>query len=171
MPTYSAAAVSDTVIAHKQGITIQQGRALRDNPIAMAEGQPDAPLIQGHALQNLFIGFAHFGASDFSNAFTNATRIAKLYVNAELSTTAASIQFSTDGGSTWGTEQFLGPSLTFSPASKGVVIDLVAGTTEMIVVLSPSATLETSTITVPSGINAFRFRRLAGPVFTIEGRG
>lgn len=29
--TYDLSAVSDTVIAHKKGITIQQGRALRDN--------------------------------------------------------------------------------------------------------------------------------------------
>lgn len=34
MPTYNAAAVADAIIAHKKGITLQQGRALRDNPIA-----------------------------------------------------------------------------------------------------------------------------------------
>lgn len=43
MTTYNASAVSDTIIAHKKGITLQQGRALRDNPIAMAEGATGAP--------------------------------------------------------------------------------------------------------------------------------
>lgn len=43
MPTYNASAVADGVIAFEKGITIQQGRALRDNPIAMAEGQANAP--------------------------------------------------------------------------------------------------------------------------------
>ena len=47
MPSYNAAAVSDAVIAFKKGITLQQGRALRDNPIAIAEGAAGAPRVWG----------------------------------------------------------------------------------------------------------------------------
>jgi len=43
MTTYDGSSLTDTFIAHKKGITLQQGRALRDNPIAMAEGAPGAP--------------------------------------------------------------------------------------------------------------------------------
>lgn len=43
--TYSDAAVSDSQIGHKKGITIQQGRALRDNPKGMAQGVADSPVI------------------------------------------------------------------------------------------------------------------------------
>ena len=43
--TYSDAAVSDSQIGHKKGITLQQGRALRDNPKGMAQGAADSPVI------------------------------------------------------------------------------------------------------------------------------
>lgn len=49
MTTYSAAAVSDATIAFQKPITLQQGRALRDNPVAIAEGAVGAPRIQGAA--------------------------------------------------------------------------------------------------------------------------
>jgi hypothetical protein len=56
MTTYNAAAVADSVIAHKKGITLQTGRALRDNPIALAEGATGAPRIQLGALAELVAG-------------------------------------------------------------------------------------------------------------------
>lgn len=43
--TYSESSVSDSQIGHKKGITIQQGRALRDNPKAMAQGATDSAVI------------------------------------------------------------------------------------------------------------------------------
>jgi hypothetical protein len=43
--TYNASAVSDAQIGHKKGVTLQQGRALRDNPKGMAQGADDAPVI------------------------------------------------------------------------------------------------------------------------------
>ena len=47
MPTYDAATVADAALAHKKGMTLQQGRVLRDNPIAMAERAAGAPKILG----------------------------------------------------------------------------------------------------------------------------
>lgn len=43
MTTYNAAAVTDGVIAYQKPITLQQGRALRDNPIAIGEAAPSVP--------------------------------------------------------------------------------------------------------------------------------
>ena len=43
MTTYSASAVSNTVIAFKKSITLQLLRALRDNTLAIAEGDSTAP--------------------------------------------------------------------------------------------------------------------------------
>lgn len=43
MTTYDASAVSDSVIAHKKGVTLQQGRALRDNLLAALEGDSSVP--------------------------------------------------------------------------------------------------------------------------------
>ena len=45
MTTYNAGAVADAVIAFKKGITLQQGRALRDNPLAIAEMDSTVPAI------------------------------------------------------------------------------------------------------------------------------
>lgn len=46
MTTYNAAAVADAVIAYQKGITLQQGRALRDNPLAQFESASAAPVNQ-----------------------------------------------------------------------------------------------------------------------------
>lgn len=62
--TYDATAVSDTVIAHKKPITLQQGRQLRDNTIAIAEGASGAPIMQNggwHPYDRTVIGGAETG--------------------------------------------------------------------------------------------------------------
>lgn len=51
MATYNASAVSNAAIAHQKPITLQQGRALRDNPLAVFEGDGTAPRIAALALQ------------------------------------------------------------------------------------------------------------------------
>lgn len=43
MTTYNAAAVANAAIAHRKGISLQTGRSLRDNPIAILEGATGAP--------------------------------------------------------------------------------------------------------------------------------
>lgn len=44
MTTYNAAAVNDATIAFQKPITLQQGRALRDNTLAIAEADATVPL-------------------------------------------------------------------------------------------------------------------------------
>lgn len=63
MATYNAAAVSNTPIAFQKPITLQQGRALRDNPIAMAEGQDDAPYVaaQWHPYDGVLVADGNDG--------------------------------------------------------------------------------------------------------------
>ena len=56
MATYNASAVADSVIGFQKPITLQQGRALRDNPIATAEGQTNAPRVEGKALGGISLG-------------------------------------------------------------------------------------------------------------------
>ena len=53
MTTYDASSVSDAVIAFRKPITLQQGRGLRDNPIAIAEGASGAPRVQTIALSGI----------------------------------------------------------------------------------------------------------------------
>lgn len=43
---YDASLVSDTVIAHKKGLTLQLLRGLRDNAIALVKGETSAPVNQ-----------------------------------------------------------------------------------------------------------------------------
>jgi len=50
MTTYDASSVSDAVIAFRKPITLQQGRGLRDNLLAVTEGASGAPRIQGYAI-------------------------------------------------------------------------------------------------------------------------
>ena len=65
MATYDAAAVSDTAIAFQKGITLQQGRALRDNLTATAQGAAGAPKIASKIVSGagttVFGGMANFG--------------------------------------------------------------------------------------------------------------
>lgn len=56
MTTFSAAAVSNAAIAFQKPITLQQGRALRDNLAASFEGSPGAHRLQGAAHPDFSVG-------------------------------------------------------------------------------------------------------------------
>lgn len=57
MTTYNAAAVSDATIAFQKPITLQQGRALRDNAISMIEGNGGAYTAAGwHPYDGVTVG-------------------------------------------------------------------------------------------------------------------
>ena len=51
---YSSAAVSNTAIAFQKPITLQQGRALRDNPLEMFLGGAGAPRLQFEAMDTWY---------------------------------------------------------------------------------------------------------------------
>jgi len=138
MTTYSAAAVSDTVIAHEKGITLQQGRALRDNPLAQAEGASGAPKIQGIALDNLWLGL--------QAAETDAGRIKILYVQST-GTAPEKVRFSTDGGATYGS------NITFSIGTSWTFLYANLNTGNF---TFSDGTVDS--ITIPAGMDALQFR-------------
>lgn len=95
MTTYDESAVSNTVIAHKKPITLQQGRALRDNPIAISEAATGAPVVVagwhpydmvkiGDGNDGVFYDFAVNGTKatittpDFEDGYEYAIRFANL---------------------------------------------------------------------------------------------
>ena len=95
MTTYDESAVSNTVIAHKKPITMQQGRALRDNPIAISEAATGAPVVVagwhpydmvkiGDGNDGVFYDFAVNGTQatittpDFEDGYEYAIRFANL---------------------------------------------------------------------------------------------
>ena len=95
MTTYDESAVSNTVIAHKKPITLQQGRALRDNPIAISEAATGAPVVVagwhpydmvkiGDGNDGVFYDFAVHGTQatittpDFADGYEYAIRFADL---------------------------------------------------------------------------------------------
>ncbi len=95
MTTYDESAVSNTVIAHKKPITLQQGRALRDNPIAISEAATGAPVVVagwhpydmvkiGDGNDGVFYDFAVNGTQatittpDFADGYEYAIRFADL---------------------------------------------------------------------------------------------
>jgi len=56
MATFNAAAVSNTTIGYEKGITMQTGRALRDNPQSAFEGALNAYRLQLAALPRIGVG-------------------------------------------------------------------------------------------------------------------
>ena len=113
MTTYNAATVSDAAIAYENAITLQQGRALRDNPLAIAEGAVDAPKVQSAGLNIAVITSA--------GTLTGLGRVATLLCMASAQQTGegtANVQYrrSTDGGTTW-TSYSTAVSVTVSSGS------------------------------------------------------
>ena len=151
MTTYTA--ITNGEIDQDSPVTQPLLTALRDNPIAIAEGASGAPKVQGQALDNVFLGF--FEASGSSGSFSSAipfdTQAKSLFIH-DLQAPATSpynrtiqARFSTDGGSTWGSAQNISSSSQSAIALSGE-IDLEDGTT--------SGRVITGTLTVPSGANA-----------------
>lgn len=63
MTTYSEASLSDTALSHKKIGSMQQARALRDNPKAIAEQAIGAPIQQGlwHPYNSVTVGDGNDG--------------------------------------------------------------------------------------------------------------
>lgn len=97
MTTYSASAVSDTVIAYKKSITLQVGRALRDNPIAMFEGAAGAPRLAYEALDTWYATAGGVGTYVFATSTAGADKaFGATIAGSSLKPTSA--LFSTIGG-------------------------------------------------------------------------
>lgn len=156
MTTYDESAVSNTVIAHKKPITLQQGRALRDNPIAISEGAPGAPRIAHRALTSLYLGGSNGSGSGYSFTLTGTENLG--VINGEIDWALIPgdqivLQASTDGGSTWGSQQVM---LSTGPGtSRRMMINLLTGAWRVHPNLS-------GTFAIPSGCNAIRLKPDSG---------
>lgn len=153
------------------------GRALRDNPIAIAEGAVGAPRIQPPSMAQPLVSAATLTAFNSTNwlAFTGLGEVKDIRVDFRITGPASGgaasdfdVAFSNDAGSTWGSTQTLIPAATLTATSAVVgLIRLDMETGEITGVATRTAmgtnvvTIQipiSSTLTVPADCNAIRFR-------------
>lgn len=152
MPTYNAAAVADGVIAFEKGITIQQGRALRDNPIAIAEGATGAPKISGAAFGDQYwLGVGEADDTNYAEYTVDLSNVRWLRIDF-FSGTIDRISLSANGGGTWGSDQSLFAAIGGTP--NRVYIDLQTGD----VLVAETNTLTAAAFTPLTDCDAVRFR-------------
>jgi hypothetical protein len=166
MATYDAAAVSDAVIAFKKGITLQQGRALRDNPIAIAEGATGAPRVEGRALDT-FMGTLSL-VDTTATGFIDLDRFELIRAVGDIDEGASQgipwwlqIRFSNDNGSSYGSYQDISIIASSGNAVRNIEMffNMRTGAGRFIHLTNNALTL-----TVPANANAFQMR------FDLSGR-
>lgn len=135
------------------------GRALRDNPIAMFEGAPGAPRLQPKALADNTLIFGPV-SNAIALAATDLGEVKRIYFRADKPNTTVGflqVSFSSDNGSTWGGWQ------QAAAASSAVAlgwIDLQLRTSSVFS-STTSAPFVPSSPAIPVGANAIRFRESA----------
>jgi hypothetical protein len=157
MATYDAAAVSDAVIAFKKGITLQQGRALRDNPIAIAEGATGAPRVEGRSLDT-FMGTLSL-VDTTATGFIDLDRfeLIRAVGNIDVATVVSrtmEIRFSNDNGSSYGSYQ----TITISPSGGLSNIEMFFNMRTGVGRFLTGGLTNALTLTVPANANAFQMR-------------
>ena len=165
MTTYSSSAVSNTVIAYEKPITLQQGRALRDNLLATAEGDATAPRIQPAAYAQYIDEISHVSTTVdvLSLAYTAKYLRADVFITKGASGSGVPdfrVRASSDGGATWGAYRTL---LTVGIASTsyqfaGVLwINVETGAYRLVGTDGGAPSRGINTIAVLAGTNAFEF--------------
>lgn len=106
MTTYDASSVSDAVIAFRKPITLQQGRGLRDNLLAVIEGDATAPRVQTIALSGIRqTKLSATGTNYITITDLDAYKWIELHLAFKPSGTSATrlmtFEASADNGSTW----------------------------------------------------------------------
>lgn len=144
--------------------------ALRDNPIALAEGASGAPRIVGKAL-DLWLatltltGTTAVGVSDLDDYA--AIRIELSEVGTPSGGASIQARFSDDNGSTWGSFQAITGALAANAGYAGsIIMSLTTGRYTSFIAcaglssstVAPTNPHATGTLTVPSGCNAFQLR-------------
>jgi hypothetical protein len=178
MPTYNSGAVSDTAIGFQKPITLQQGRGLRDNPLAIAEGATGAPPVHPAAL-DVYRGRVDV-VGNTPQQYLNLDRVNNVRLDvgilavASVATQTLEASYSANNGSTWGAYQAFTNVFATGAAAQadrrhfaGVVrVSLVGGAWNANgnragdpAAPSVGATIVSNgTHTVPIGCNAVRFR-------------
>jgi len=158
MTTYNSSAVDNATIGHRKGISLQTGRALRDNPLAIGEGSAGAPRIVGAALDTHIGGFLLVSATPLT--LTDLDRHKTIVMDAMHTNFGGSaflvIEYSNNNGSSFSTGQSLGsyPLLSYAKLR----LDLVTGLFKAF--KASTATFDggvtSGTLTVPANVNAIR---------------
>ena len=140
--------------------------ALRDNPIAIAEGAPGAPKVQGVALDKTCLGVISRNNSNSPIGFSGLDDCRGVFLTGYLGARSGvfdartvQIRYSSDNGATWGAYQDLLTAATNSGNIYGpamIHVDLVSGQIAMAIGEIPNV-IQTST-TVPPNVNAFQIR-------------
>jgi hypothetical protein len=172
MTTYTA--ISNTLVsvgAKPFASTIQ---ALRDNPIAIAEGTSGAPKIDGLALGRLYLGLLN-AVSSTPAGFNDLPGFSTLLFLGARGPAGSSggdpprIRFSTDNGSTWGSYIDFSNNVYLTPFNSV----LQKSTNQAFHIYGSAPQTETRSVTVPSTANAFQIRSGGGTysahVFLIGG--
>lgn len=159
-------AINDTQLDPDAPLTSSLAYQWRNNPIAMAEGAAGAPLVQGHALENVFLGFLDNDVNGYSQPFTDNLSRIKRFLVVVTGLASPRIWFSTDGGSTVASEQEISVTDHF-------YVDLVDEEVKGIGQAGdpPVYSIVTPSVTFTANYNAIGFRRVEGYVLAIEGRG
>ena len=162
--------IPDSAIAHKKPITLQQGRALRDNPHAMLEGKGPTKLDPKALATNLLGTIAGTAGMSDLGAFAVVRGVA-------VSPGAQNLQvsFSANNGTSWGAYQ----NLAAIGAGTGVQlradfeINLLTGAMRGVSAYLAGSNNEvnilSATLTVPANCNAIRFSAGSVVMLTAEG--
>lgn len=160
MTTYTS--VTDTETGHLKPVTTSLLRRLRDNPIAIAEGDGAAPRIMPAAL-DLYLGAIDISGATYSGLVgLGAIDAIAVHMNITTGGATTSLRFrlSADNGATWGGNIPVGSIL--SSSAYGVATFLVSlKTPRALVMCSPygsAAGGRLTSYTIPgSGANGIQF--------------
>ena len=169
MTTFNASAVSDTAIGFEKPITLQQGRALRDNPIAISEGSTGAHKIQGRALGNFWPLFSSAGAGV---GLTDLDRMTNFRVDVALgagvTSSTVQIRLSNDNGATFGSWQtMITPTVVSGTldAMGFLRFNIVTGAYLAAMSTADGPQISSATLTVPASANAFELRAVSATAY------
>ncbi len=165
--------IPDSMIQQGKPIRATDGRALRDNPAAIAAGADGAPRVQGIALGGVYLGsFTQDGKRP--QALVGLDKVGLLV--ADVITTGSNynglvqIALSNDGGATYGgwITLYTEPGALGECAIGRLHIDLTTGDWRVRLLSSNGSTLATSgTLTLPSGVNAIRLTKATDNAVTV----
>ena len=158
-------------------------QALRDNPVAIAEGDATAPRIQAIALGGIYLGTLTADGTANTNTLNNLDRTGFIKLDLSLIFGQAAmnlnIVFSNNNGSSFGAAQTIAVSpFTTNPhgCKASVIVSLQTGVYafEAMGIRSgaygdPQVVLQNGTVTVPSNCNAFRLGMSANAASRIRG--
>lgn len=141
--------------------------ALRDNPIAIAEGTSGAPKVQGLALANYYIASVNnSGTTESAIVLPDGVDLLRLDVSGITASTSIILQiaFSTDGGSTYGGWEILQSMSAACNYMASHVLDIPASTQKYVGLVTAGTVSFAGGggITIPSGANAVKFRMSSG---------